>query len=78
MTRHAPSPMLNAEPPGEGWQPFVAMWPPQNYADTGFARLASGRCLELWRREWGNETRFASEKFHPATNIAGLYWRPAS
>jgi len=34
--------------------------------------------VEIWKKDWGNETRFLSvNDVHPAMNIHGLWWRPA-
>jgi hypothetical protein len=60
------------EPPGDGWKPFL---------EPGFQairRLEAGQTLEIWRREWGNDTSFLQrDDLRPETNVMGLWWRPA-
>ena len=55
-------------PPGDGWQ---EVYPPHHVPPRGVL-------LELWRREWGDDTTFSRwDDLHPAFNIANLWWRVA-
>lgn len=62
-----PPPPLKCRPPGDEWEWFAITKP---FPDT---------LMEVWREEWGNETRFAfcrdiSEEWD---EICRLYWRVA-
>lgn len=54
-------------PPGDGWMPWLFDTPM-------FKNLA---VVELWRLEWGNETKYMPVGDIPTQmNIFGLWWRP--
>lgn len=59
------------EPPGDDWHLWL------NPFDQSPAQaIRSGRTLEIWRAEWGNETKVATRQtMHPAMNVTGLWWR---
>lgn len=59
------------DPPGEGdWCPALVK---------GCRLFAPPEIvIEIWRKEWGNETQFTRfGAMHPATNLTGLWWRVA-
>lgn len=56
--------------PGDGWR----HWPD----NPPLHHFPSDRVLELWRENWINDTSFTRQgQMHPATNVFGLWWRPA-
>ena len=63
---------FDPHPPGGEWccwmfQSPYALYPPYGH-----------QLLELWRREWENETHFVRiSALPPKFNVLGLWWRPA-
>ena len=67
-----------AEPPGDGWDLYIDPWGCRQPDASPEMHLLAGKVLEIWRKEWGNETHFMSQKTaHPHMNVADLWWRPA-
>jgi hypothetical protein len=65
-------------PPGDGWSIWIDPYGMRPFDQSPTYVMMLGGCVEIWRHGWGNETHFATEQsLHPATNVAGLYWRPA-
>jgi hypothetical protein len=56
-------------PPGCGWRDWLTE-PPY--------RHGSGRLVEAWRSSWQRIDVIDLDTLHPATNIAGILWRPLS
>lgn len=66
------------EPPGDGWSLWLDPYGVRPFAQSPTYAMLNGGSVEIWRVDWGNDTHFATEHtLHPATNVAGLWWRPA-
>lgn len=57
-------------PPGNGWRDWMYSCCDR---DGGPYRH---HLIEAWRREWQQVEVLRMSDLHPATNVAGLYWRP--
>lgn len=78
MITLADKPETTDEPPGDDWRLWLDPSGMRPFDQSPTYAMLGGGCVEIWRSGWGNETHFAtSQSLHPATNVAGLYWRPA-
>jgi len=65
-------------PPGDDWQPLLVRHH-RLYAESIRGMLANHKVVELWRAEWGNETKFANWKNYEVLtrDKEGLFYRAA-